>query len=100
MAFPVLAGSLAPVIGQVLRYVFMAHLAGFVIRLFAVLGLALFTSEYLLDPVLDMITGKVGGIPASLAEWLSAFGIDKVISIIASAYTVLSVKRVFLGKSA
>lgn len=100
MPLPIVAaGVLGPLLAQVLRYVFMAHLAGFVIRLFGTLGLSFFTNEYIVEPALQMIQGNAGGIPASLAVWLDFFGIDNVISIMASAYSLLGIKHVFLGKS-
>lgn len=99
MPVPVLAGALAPLLIQVLRYVFMAHAVGFIIRIFSVIGLTLATNEYVVEPLLDIVRGEAQGVPAEMAEWLSFFGIDKVISIMASAYTLLAVKKVFLGKA-
>lgn len=101
MPLPLLAaGTLGPLIANILRYVFLAHLAGFVLRAFAVLGLAWFTNEMIVENVLSLIQNRMGGIPGNLAEWMDALEIDKVISIMASAYTLLSVKKLFLGKSA
>lgn len=101
MPIPLLAaGGLAALLTQLFRYLFLAHIASFIARALGVLGLAWFTNEVIVDPVLDMIRNSAGGVPADLAAWLDAFGIDEVISIVASAYTLLSAKRVFLGKNA
>lgn len=93
------AGGLGLLVTNLLRWFFLAHLASFVIRAFAVLGLAWFTNEMVVENVLQLIQTRMGGIPGNMAEWLDALEIDKVISIMASAYTLLAVKRLFLGKS-
>ena len=99
MPLPLLAaGALSGVIGQVLRYVFLAHLGGFVFRLFAVLGLSYATNELAVEPLLQAISGNMAGVPGTLAQWLDFFGFDNVISILASGYTMLAVKQVFLAK--
>lgn len=95
---PIIA-ALGPVLKAVLLWLLVAKGAAIIARLFLVLGLALFTNEWLLNPMLDMIQGRAGGIPAEMRVWLSAFGIDKVISIMATAYTLLAAKRVFLGRT-
>lgn len=94
---PLLA-ALGPLLAQVMRYVFMAHLAGFVIRLFTMLGMSLATNEFVVEPLMNMVHGNASGVPADLAVWMSAFGVDKVISIIVSAYTLVGIKRVFVVK--
>jgi hypothetical protein len=100
MPLPLLAaGGLAALFTTVLRYVFLAHLGSIVLRLFAVLGLSWITNEMIVENILDMIHGNVAGVPSQLASWMSFFGFDKVISIVASAYTLVGVKRVFLGKA-
>ena len=101
MPLPVLAvGGLGAIVAQVLRYVFLAHLAGFVIRCFALLGLTWFTNEMIVENVLGLIQSRMQGLPGEVAMWLDALEIDKVISIAASAFTLLGAKRLFLGKSA
>jgi hypothetical protein len=105
MAFPLIvpalaAGGMGLFLTNMLRWFFMAHLAAFVLRAFAVLGLAWFTNEMIVTNVLDLIHSRMSGIPGYMAEWMDALEIDKVISITASAYLLLSVKRLFLGRSA
>lgn len=101
MPVPLLAlGGLGAILTQVLRYVFLAHLAGFVIRCFALLGLTWFTNELIVENVLSLIQSRMQGMPGDFAMWLDALEIDKVISILASAFTLLGAKRLFLGKSA
>ena len=101
MPLPLLAvGGLAAVLTTVLRYLFLAHLGAFVFRLFAVLGLSWLTNELIVENILDIIHGNVSGVPAMLAEWMDFFGFDNVVSIIASAYSLVAVKKVFLGTRA
>ena len=98
MPLPLLAaGGIAAILTTVLRYLLLAHLGAFVFRLFAVLGLSYLTNELIVENILDIIHGNVAGMPQMLIEWLDFFGFDNVISILATAYTLLSVKRVFLG---
>lgn len=99
MPLPILAaGALSGVLVTALRYLFLAHLGAFVFRLFAVLGLSWATNELAVEPLLQAIQGNMAGIPSTLAAWLDAFGFDNVISILASGYTMLAVKQVFLSR--
>lgn len=75
----------------------MAKAVMWVIHIMAFLGLAFATNEYLVQPIIDMITGRTGGLPADITAWAGAFGIDKVLSILTSAYTIRGAKKVFLG---
>lgn len=101
VVLPVLAtGGIAAVIVTALRWFFMAHFAAAVIRLFAVLGIAWSTNELLIQPLIDQATTAWGALSGDLRLWLGAFGIDKVVSITISAYTIYGIKRLFLGKTA
>lgn len=102
MAFPaVLAGGAAVgLLTRVLTWFFLAKGAAIVIRIFGTLGLAYFTYEWVLTPVIGMVDSNVNALPQELNEWLRALGIFEVMSIIVSAYLLLAGKRIFLGKSA
>lgn len=99
MPIPLLTAPASALLTQVLRYVFMAHLAGFVIRMFSVLGLSLVTNELVVDPVLDLLHSNLTGMSGSIVRWLDFMQFDRVISILATAYTLRSVRHVFLGRS-
>lgn len=92
--------TLTALLKRILLWLLLAKGAAIVIRLFGVLGIAFFTTEYVINPVLDLIQGNAAGVPAQLRAWLSAFGIDRCISIVATAYLILAGKRVLLGKRA
>jgi hypothetical protein len=96
---PLAAGGISAILVHAIRWVFLAHVASFVVRAFAVLGLAYFTNEYLLEPVLALINSNLTGMPGDLADWMDAFGFDNVISILVSAHSIAAVKRLFLGKA-
>ena len=100
MPLPLLAaGGLAALLTTVLRYLFLAHLGAIVMRLFAVLGLSWLSNEFIVEDLMDLIHGNVAGVPQQLAEWMDFFQFDVVLSVLASAYTLVGVKRVFLGKA-
>lgn len=92
--------ALRPFLTKLLVWLLVAKGAAIVGRVLMVLGLALFTNEWIVNPMLDAIQGHANGIPPELRVWLSAFAVDRVISIVATAYLLLGAKRVFLGKSA
>lgn len=102
MAFPaVLAGgAVMGLLTRVLTWFFLAKGAAIVIRIIGTLGLAFFTYEWVLTPVIGMIDANVNGMPPEFNEWMRALGVFEVISIIVSAYVLLAGKRIFLGKSA
>lgn len=100
MAAPILvAGSAAWILKRVLLWFFLAKGAAIVARILGVLGLALFTSELIIQPVLTAIQSNASNIPPELHQWLAAFGFYRCVSIIATAYMLLMAKRVFLGRS-
>jgi hypothetical protein len=105
MPLPLLFGGaiasagISAIIVSALRYFFMAHAAAAVIRIFSVLGIAWATNEFLMEPLLDQAQAAWTGMPAGIAQWLGAFGIDKVVSIMISAYTILGIKNLVLRKA-
>lgn len=100
MPFPLLAaGGAAALVGTIFRYLFLAHLGAFILRAMAVIGLTFVTNEVIVEPLLLMVQSNAAGMPGQLAGWLDAFGIDNVISIVCSAYTLLATKKLFLGKA-
>lgn len=101
MALPILAaGAIAPVLIQVIKWVLLAKGAAIVIRVLGTLGLAYFTYQHVVSPVLDQLRNALSTLPSELVVWLSALGFFKVVSILASAYTIHAAQRVFLGKRA
>lgn len=101
MAFPaiLLGGAASGLLARVLTWFFLAKGAAIIVRIIGTLGLAFFTYEFVLTPVITMVDSNVNNLPPELNDWLRALGIFEVISIIVSAYLLLAGKRIFLGKS-
>lgn len=100
MPLPLLAvGGLAGILSQVLRWFFLAYGAATVTRLFAALGIAWGTYEYVLQPALDSAQSYWAGMPADMIGWLRYLGVMEVASIIVSAYMLWGLKKLFLRKA-
>lgn len=96
---PILLAALGPLLMQVLRWLFLAKLASFIARAFAVLGIAWATNEYLMEPLIEQATNAWLAMPVDLVQWLTAFGIPQVVSILLSAYAIYGVKQLVLVKA-
>lgn len=93
---PVLLAALGPLLLQGLRWFFLAKLASFVTRLFVTFGIAFTSYKFLIEPLVDQVKAAWQGVPSDLAVWVSAFGVDKCVSIVLSGYLIYGVKRLFL----
>jgi len=94
---PILLAALGPVLLAGLRWFFLAKLAAIVTRLFVTFGIALTSYKYIIEPLVDQAKNAWAGIPAGVAVWVSAFGVDKCVSIVLSAYLIWGTKKLFLG---
>lgn len=96
MAVPVV---LAPLVGLLVRMLVAAAATKavlWVIKVMGVLGIAFATNEYVVEPVIDMVTTSWNGLPADIAMWGRALGITEAASLLLSAYTIMAGKKVFL----
>lgn len=93
---PLLA-PLIPLLLAGLRWFFLAKLAAIVTRLFVTFGVAFGSYKLVIEPAVNQVKAAWQGVPAQLAEWISAFGVDKCVSIILSAYLILGTKKLFLS---
>lgn len=96
------AGAMAGVTGLIVRALtifFVAKGAMSVIRIFAMLGIAWGTYQWVIEPLIAEATSRWNGLPADLKTWIGAFGIDVVVSIMLSAYALWGVKKLFLQKA-
>lgn len=98
MPAPLALAALTPLLMQLLRWLFLAKLASFIGRVAVMLGIGLATNEFLIDPLLEHVEAAWSGVPASLAQWMGALGLDKVISILMSAFAIAGAKQLFLAK--
>lgn len=99
IALPAMSAGLSALLGRLLTWFFMTQLASAVVRMFAMLGIAFATNEWLIGPLVEHVTSAWGAIPAELAVWLSALGINEVVSIMLSAYGILGIKQIFLSRT-
>lgn len=94
----VAASALAPLLQQVFRWFVFSMAAKAVLKIMAHFGVALATNKLLIQPLLDMVVSKWHSMPVELSQWLGALGIDVVVSILISAYSIEGLSRVFLVK--
>lgn len=98
--FVAAAGAvIGPALLQAGRWLLFAEAGKAVVKVLGFLGLSLATNELAIEPIMDNVAGWFGAIPGDLTVWLGALGIDKVASILISAYLVSGISRVFLRKA-
>lgn len=95
-AIPVILAALSPWITRLIMAKGVLVLAGFMGRL----GIVLATNEIIIQPAIDSIMNMWVAIPPKMICWLQTFGVTKVLSIMVSTITIVTIQRVFLGKSA
>lgn len=91
---------LAPLIALLIRALtVMLAVKGvlFVVRIMGLLGIAFATNEYAIEPLLNQIESSYAGMPATITQWIEAFGISEVASLIVTAYTIAGAQRVFIA---
>lgn len=69
----------------------MTRVGMWVVSAMIFLGISLASHEVLVGPIIDRIRGT-GGLPADVMAWAGAFGVDKVLTMLLSAYATLAVK--------
>lgn len=101
-AIPVAAGLGAAAIGLISRILvgYAVVKAGvFVLKVLTFFGIAFATNEYLVEPLMDLVSGRWGAMPGNISQWMGILNLDKCVSVIASAYTIAAAQRVFLAKA-
>lgn len=102
MPLPIIAaeamGALGPLLTRLLMWWGMSQAIKVVVKIMAGLGVALATDKFVIQPSLDAAKAAWQGLPADLAMWLGAVGIDKMASILFAAYSIDAMARVFLVK--
>lgn len=97
MAVPVVLVPLIAALIRALLVMFSVKAVLWVVKVMGLLGIAFATNEYVLEPLLDMITTQWNALPPDLTAWLRAFGVTEVASMYVSAFTIVSGQRVFLA---
>lgn len=97
MALPVVLAPLIAALIRALLIMISAKAVLWVVKVMGLLGLAFATNEYVLDPLLTLIDQQFAALPPSVAQWMRAFGVTEVASMIVSAFTIVAAQRVFLA---
>lgn len=83
-----------PALAVILLWVGRFLLASFIARALVGAGLSLVAYHYAVGPLFDMIQGYLNGAPATAAQWIGYFKLDKAFTVLSSAYVIR------LGKNA
>ena len=85
-------------LGVWLSKLFITKAYRWVIRTFLGLGIGFGSYALILQPILEWAITKWQAMPANIAAWLHALGIDVAVSIILSAYGLKGTERLFLRR--
>ncbi|MFC5578052.1 hypothetical protein ACFPOA_08535 [Lysobacter niabensis] len=92
---------LAPIITAVgafaSRYLF-TRLGAWIATALVFLGIELFASAAVVEPLRDKVAAGFAGIPAGLADWMGVLQIDRYATIILSAYAAAMAKKALLRR--
>lgn len=67
-------------------------------RLLSAVGLGFVAQIAIYNPIIDYAQNAWSAIPASIANWVHALGIDTGVSIILSAYGIKGAERIFIQR--
>lgn len=90
---PVLA-ALGPWISRFLLAKGAMMFAGFLGNL----GLVIAVNKYAYEPLTNLVLSKWSTLPGSMQCWFGVFGVNQAISIMLSAMTLITAKKIFFSK--
>jgi hypothetical protein len=67
-------------------------------KILSALGLTFMAQHFVYDPLIDQAQAAWSTIPAGLAAWVHALGIDTCISLLLSAYGIRGASRIFVQR--
>lgn len=67
-------------------------------RLLSAVGLGFAAQHFIYNPIIEYAQSAWSQIPASVANWVHAIGIDTGVSIILSAYGIKGAERIFIQR--
>lgn len=94
---PVVLAPLVALLVKALTIMLAVKGVLFVIRIMGLLGIAFATNELVLEPLIASIETSWGAMPAQITQWMKAFGVTEVASLMVTAYTIAAAQRVFLA---
>lgn len=90
-----LLAALAPWITRFFLAKGVLMFAGFLGRL----GIVLATNELAIEPLTNLVINKWASMPGDMQCWLGLLGVTKAVSIMISAMTLITAKRLFFAKA-
>ena len=96
MPAPILLAPLAAALIRGLMVMISMKAVLWVVKVMGLLGIAFATNEYVVEPLLDLVVAQWNALPPEITQWLRAFGVTEVASMMVSAYTIVAAQRVFL----
>jgi len=67
-------------------------------RLLSAVGLGFVAQKFIYNPIIEYAQNAWSSVPAGIAAWVHALGIDTGVSIILSAYGIKGAERIFLQR--
>jgi hypothetical protein len=67
-------------------------------RLLSAVGLGFAAQMFIYNPLIEYAQAAWSAIPATIANWVHALGIDAGVSIILSAYGIRGAERIFIQR--
>ncbi|MBN5028337.1 DUF2523 domain-containing protein [Stenotrophomonas maltophilia] len=67
-------------------------------RLLSALGLGFAAQHFIYNPIIEYAQTAWSSVPAGIANWVHALGIDAGVSIILSAYGIRGAERIFIQR--
>jgi hypothetical protein len=67
-------------------------------KILSALGLGFAAQHFIYDPLIDQAAQAWATIPAGVAAWVHALGIDTCVSLLLSAYGIRGASRIFVQR--
>jgi hypothetical protein len=67
-------------------------------KVLSALGLGFVAQQYIYEPLIEQAVQAWNLVPAQLAAWVSALGIDVGVSLVLSAYGIRGASRIFMRR--
>ncbi len=94
---PLIAPVIAAIVAAFSR-LFATKIGAWIATAMMALGLHFVVTGNLIQLATDQVASAMGGLPASVAQWMGVLNFGAYISIILSAYTAGGIKRAILAR--
>ena len=100
MPLPIAAAGLGTAIGGAIMWALRIYAVSVIGRVFFTLGVGLFAYNYAVPEINSFIGSKFSALPDFVRQSVGAAGLDKLVTMIVSAYAVRTTARIMFGKRA